>query len=313
MAALAAMAVALAAGCASGASDDKELAYRAKGISAMEAADFDNAAKNFQKALDQHVGGITDLELDICYYKALSQFKAGDIGDSIETYTSIIDYDEKNTDAYYLRGNVYLKAGKTEQAISDFDKALNLTEDYGKMATEMASALIDAGEAEKAKAYLNKVLSQESGEDAAYYQGVAYYLMEDYENAVKKLSACISGGNSDGYVMLAQSYVAQGQSANAASAIESYLSKNEADAGALNISGCIYLQNEKYDKAIKEFDKALELNDDNYNKEIQKNRISAYEHKGDYDTAFELIKQYIGLYPDDADAVREKKFIKTRK
>ncbi len=40
-----------------------------------------------------------------------------DYDGAIETYTSLIDYDKENANAYYLRGSVYLDTDKKRQGI----------------------------------------------------------------------------------------------------------------------------------------------------------------------------------------------------
>jgi tetratricopeptide (TPR) repeat protein len=45
---------------------------------------------------------------------------------------------------------------------------------------------------------------------------------------------------------------------------------------------------------------------------LKKNEIIAHEKLGDFDTALEKIQEYINLYPEDQEALREWEFIKTR-
>ena len=71
---------ALLGGCAlPGAASEKELSYREQGIGLLEAGEYELAIEMFDLALEQTYGFFTKTELDICYYKALSQYKNGDI------------------------------------------------------------------------------------------------------------------------------------------------------------------------------------------------------------------------------------------
>ena len=92
-------------------------AYRKIGINSMAEGDYDKAVKSFQKALDTSLGKIGAEEIDICYYKAAAQFAKKDYDGAIETYTSLIDYDKENANAYYLRGSVYLDTDKKDKAV----------------------------------------------------------------------------------------------------------------------------------------------------------------------------------------------------
>ena len=67
----------LLGGCTSK-SEKKALEYKELGIKQMQEAKYDDAVSSFQKALDQSLGRIRAQELDVCYYKALAQYKSGD-------------------------------------------------------------------------------------------------------------------------------------------------------------------------------------------------------------------------------------------
>ena len=99
-------------------------AYRKIGINSMAEGDYDKAVKSFQKALDTSLGKIGAEEIDICYYKAAAQFAKKDYDGAIETYTSLIDYDKENANAYYLRGSVYLDTDKKDKAFKDYKNAV---------------------------------------------------------------------------------------------------------------------------------------------------------------------------------------------
>ncbi len=61
----------------------------------MKEAKYEDAVSSFQKALDQSLGRIRAQELDVCYYKALAQYKSGDTKAAIKTYDGLVDYDKK--------------------------------------------------------------------------------------------------------------------------------------------------------------------------------------------------------------------------
>jgi TolA-binding protein len=43
-----------------------------------------------------------------------------------------------------------------------------------------------------------------------------------------------------------------------------------------------------------------------------KRAISAYEYSGDFESAKEMLSDYLALYPSDEDAKRESTFLETR-
>ena len=101
----AAVLVAALTGCTNEKQENED-AYRQIGINCMEAKDYEGAISAFDSALSQKIGKIGDEEIDICYYKAAAQYANGDTDGAIATYSSILDYDEDNADAFYLRGSL---------------------------------------------------------------------------------------------------------------------------------------------------------------------------------------------------------------
>ena len=55
-------------GCGSGDKAKDKDAYRQYGINCIENGSYDDAVDAFQKALDQSVGSVGAVDLDLCYY-----------------------------------------------------------------------------------------------------------------------------------------------------------------------------------------------------------------------------------------------------
>ena len=60
------MIVAMLTGCGK-TTDSEQEAYRQYGINCLENGDYEEAVEAFQKALDQSVGGVGNMEIDICF------------------------------------------------------------------------------------------------------------------------------------------------------------------------------------------------------------------------------------------------------
>ncbi|SDB18479.1 tetratricopeptide repeat protein [Eubacterium oxidoreducens] len=310
---LGAMGMLILNGCTSKEELENEQAYRTIGINDLKSGEYEDAIEAFDKALEVKSGGsVTNLEIDINYYKALAQYKNGDSDGAIETYTAIISYDEEAADAYYLRGNVYLQEEESKKAIADFEKAIELAEDFGEMSNQVGTALIGADMEDEAATYLNEVISKggSSGEEL-YNVGNAYYLLEEYDQAISTLEEAKSS-NDDATLLLAEVYLAKGETGNATAQIEEYTSSHSEDGEALNLAGCVAMQNEDYETAISCFSKGLEIEDVENEQELLQNEIAAYEYAGDFDTAYSLMQDYLEKYPEDEDAVRENTFLQTR-
>ncbi len=301
----------LLSGCQS-AADEKMQEYKVLGISQMESGDYESAANSFQKALDQSVGSIGAEELDICYYKALALYKSGNTEGAIEAYTALVEYDSKNWEVYYLRGNVYLQEGQTEEALADYAQAVSLRGDDIELYAHIYENLLNAGLEESGQEYLTVVLATEpSDAEEYYYLGDVYFLSGDYENAKTNLLQAQEMGYDKALLLLGQVYAAEGDDDAAKSAFESYMEKYPEDADALNELGEIALEAGEYEDAVTYLEAALSSADGDAAASVLKNLIIAYEYIYDFQSACDTAEEYLSLYSDE-EIEREYEFLKTR-
>ncbi len=304
--------LAAAAGCGSVDRETQE-SYRKLGLRKLSEQDYEGAADSFQKALNESRGKIGDVELDICYYKALSQFKSGDLKGAIETYDSLVEYDDENADVYFLRGSVYLQDGQSDAGIRDYDRAAALDPENYMMCAEMYENLCAFDEEEKGKEYLKLALEQKpsSGEDYCG-QGYLYLLLEDYDQAAKMLSQAVDKGYEKAMLYQAQVMKAQGKDEQAHELFEAYSGKYPKDADALNEIGVLEMNAGDYKEALKNFEKAASLDPEGENQNLRLNLIYAYEYNGEFQKAYDLMKAYLKDHPKDVDAQKEFTFLKSR-
>lgn len=300
-------------GCQNEEALKNQKAYRQVGINQIEEGDYEGAVKSFQKALDQSLAVVGDMEIDICYYKAAAQYKSGDTKGALETYQALIDYDKKNADPYYLRGCIYLKEGDKEKARKDFDKALELNPKDYELYVSIYENLLGIGDTEQADALLEKALKF-PGEDADDYRerGHIYLLKGDYENARKELDKAINKEDTRALLYMAQVYDAQGNKDQAQALYESYIAQNGSDSETLRTLGEMQMEAENYEQALEFFQKALKAETVLNEQTLRKNEIIAYEKLKDFDSAKKKMKAYLKDYPDDVKAQREFVFLQTR-
>lgn len=315
IAVLACAAVCMFAGC-SGKNDEAREAYRQYGINCMQEGKYEDAANAFQKALDQSVGGISEVELDICYYKAQALYQSGDAEGALEVYTSIIDYKE-DPRAYFLRGSLYYSTGlepKEGQGEKDFDKAVSLHPENYELYIGIYEILSGQGDPlGNAADYLDKALKIPGDEaDDHLQKGRIYYLLGDYDKAKELQEKAQSEGQKGAGYYLAQTYEALGDADAADSAFSTYLDSGLADADDLYHIGESMMKAGEYKRAIDCFDKALEMEDVPNEQIILKGRIAAYEFMGDFDKAKELLETYQKEYQNDFSMDEEKIFLETR-
>lgn len=299
-------------GCSSQRLED-ELAYRQVGLNSMETGDYEEAITAFNAALSQHIGSITNTEIDICYYKAAAQYASGDIESAYNTYTDLISFDDEDSNAYYMRGCLLLQMGDSEKALLDYANAVkNNAEDY-ELYIHIYENLASYSLAEDGETYLNKAfdIKGDSAENLTW-RGRIYLLLGQYDNAAEELKAALTKGSTDANLYLAQVYDAQGDVENAKNHYEAYMAAGAADSEAMNALAEIEISKGNYTAALDYINQGLAMENVPNKKALMQNKIIAYEYTSDFSGAWEVIQEYVALYPEDMDAQREYIFLKNR-
>ena len=302
----------LLGGCTSK-SEKKAQEYKELGIKQMQDADYEKAVNSFQKALDQSLGKIHAEQLDVCYYKALAQYKAGDTKAAIKTYDGLIDYDAKNWEAYYLRGSVYLADGQLEACLKDYEQAVSLHDSDAELYGNISENLQNAGKTEEAQKYLEQGLKLKPSSAADYESlGKLYQIKGDTENAVQMLTKAAEQGADSAYLTLGQLYSSQDKKEDAQAAFQKYMEKHPKDADALAQLASIATDAGDYDDAAVYYKDAMEAAQGDQVQELQKSLVAVYEKQGDFAAALEEAKSYVADYPDDSEMQKEYEFLQTR-
>lgn len=288
-------------------------AYRQLGINKMNEGDYAGAVEAFQKALDQSQAVIGDMELDICYYKATAQYNSGDMQGAITTCNALIDYDDKDAKAYFIRGCVCLKEGDSENARKDYARALELSGDNYALYLSVYENLAGAGYNSEAEELVAKALDLKGDSaEACRERGHIYLIREEYDNARKELDQAINKGDTKALLYLAQVYEGQGDDKKAKSLYESYLEQNDSDTDTMIALGEMQLESGKYQKALELFQQALEAGRPEDDKKLRRNEIICYENLLEFGKAKEKMASYVRDYPEDEEAQRENMFLQTR-
>jgi len=287
----------------------KQEAYRKIGITAMEEGKYIEAQTAFNNALavSKKIGAN---EMDICYYKAAAQYAAGSLNDAIETYTVLLDYDDKNSDAYFLRGCVYLKTNESAKALEDFSKSVKYGAD-DEIYLEIYHSLNGAGYEAEGLAFLEEVLEKKPGKVARNYtvRGQIYQLKGSLDKAEEQLLTAIDMGDTIANIYLAQVYEEKGDLEKEEACIDAYIAVYPDSSIAYNKKGCDAMESKDYTEAIRCFNEGLALDEVTNEQELRSNLIAAYEYNGDFTSAKSAMEEYLVDYPEDTKAAREYLFL----
>lgn len=305
------MVAALISGCGKKDTTDQE-AYRQFGINCMERGRYEEAVEAFQKSLEISVGGITNLELDTCYYKAEAQYLAGDIEGAFETYNALINYDEL-AKAYYLRGCLYFTTGEQEKGQKDLERAAEKAENDYELYIALYETMAQYGKGAEGQIYLNQALEiKGDGQKDLLYKGRVYELLGETEKAVTNLEGALEKGEAKANFYLAQIYAEKGNDGQAETYFKAYVDSGVASAEELCSMGELQMANRDYDTAITYFKSALEVEKNNSKQRIMKNMVIAYESTHKYDEARKVMEEYLKEFPEDEEAKKEATFLETR-
>ncbi len=290
-----------------------EIDLRDQGIEALDSGDYDNAIDLFNKALGKSIGKVTDLEIDINYYKAAAQFKGGHFKDAEKTYTYLIKYDKKNYEAYFLRGSIYANEGEVGEAITDYDAAVAIDEKNYLLYIQIYENLNSLGYTDQGLVYLNDALKvSDKSANGKYYKGRIYYMLGQTADATENLEAAIDKDVIEAKLYLAKIYQDAGDFDKAQKLLEEYASSDEVTSDAMAALGDIEMTNGNYESALSYYQAGLTLDSIDNMPALMKGQVAALEKLDRYSEAKDILTQYLDSYPDDEVASKELVFLQTR-
>ena len=293
--------------------DEEEISLRDQGISAMDSGDYEGAIDLFNQALGKSIGKVTDLEIDINYYKAAAQFSAGLFDDAAKTYTYLIKYDPDNYEAYFLRGSIYANEGEIGEAITDYDAAVAIDEKNYLLYIEIYDNLNAIGYTDQGLVYLNNALNvSDKSANAKYYKGRIYYMLGQTSEARENLQTAVDKDISEARLYLAKLYQDEGDFDTALSLLEEYAASDDVTSDALAALGDIELTNGNYESALNYYQAGLSLDSIDNMPELMKGQVAALEKLERYSEARDILTQYLEDYPNDEAAEKELIFLETR-
>ncbi|MBQ8597450.1 MAG: tetratricopeptide repeat protein [Lachnospiraceae bacterium] len=297
---------------AEAAGENQRLLYRGQGLAYLGKTMYAEAAEAFEKALACSDGRVVSMDYDINYYLATAYYKMGEKDKAIQVYDAIVALKEKEEDAYYLRGVVYIEKGDLERAQADFDRTMKLNpENYDRL-IEIYCVLEANGYKEVGQQYLQAAMDAGTKNMTNYEKGRICYYLEDYDNARTYLEKARDDSGYEAVLFLGKTYETLGDNNYAISVYNTYLESGEQNSQVLNQLGLCRMKAEDYEGALMAFQAAMNIEDNGMMQTLKMNEIIAYERLGEYKQASVLLESYLKTYPDDEVAQREYTFLKTR-
>lgn len=194
----------------------------------------------------------------------------------------------KNALSYLKRGVAYYYLKRFDEAIQDFNMALDLDDKLVIVYNLRAETYRNLNNLQKAIEDYDKILElDDKVVDVYHNRGVAYYDLNEFDKAIENFDSVLRIDNTyfRAYYMRGNTYIKLN---NFEKAVENYnkvLAFDDKVADAYHNRGVAYYNLDRFDKAIEDFDQVLELGDKS--SEAYFNRGSAYSNLGKLDEALE--------------------------
>ena len=239
------------------------------------------------------------------FYRALAKFNLDDLKGAEEDATTCIEHNPFITDAYELRGVTRQNLGKTEEAIADYDKALEQLPENRGILFNKALALESVKEYGRARAAFDSLLVHHPSFDGAYLGRARLNLQTgDTVSAVSDIDKALSinKNNVNAYVMRADIAIHSNRDyARALGDMDEAIKLQPRYAGYFINRAFLRYNLDDYYGAMSDYDYAIQLEPLNttaiYNRALLKAEVQ------DFRNAAADLTQVINLRPNDYRAL----------
>lgn len=300
---------------------NNQRALRGKGIAYYNAHQYEEALEEFEEALS--IGVLSELNLDILYYKGRALLNLGDYEGAVQTYTTIIEKYDKTPEAFGSRALAYDKSGDYEKSLADYEEAISLEPKGYNYYFGIYNLMRETGKSHEAEAVLTKAseIAVKTKEDRFSMAKVHYY-QEANDLALSEMDEAYANGFSSAYFYIGGIHNRKKDYPTAIYYYEKFIEEGR-DSGELNanqpeipaaynqIAYCLMAQG-KYNQALDYLERGIALSQLEVLPHLRKQEIIAYENMGSFDIALEKVLDYIADYPEDEQILREEQFLITR-
>ena len=190
-------------------------------------------------------------------------YKNGNFEEAIKFYSEAIEKMPKFADAYNNRGRVKLELDNLEGAIQDFEKAVSIDDNFYMAKFNLAEAYSNTDKLDESLTLLKQISNQYK--DSSFYfitLSNVFIQKNNFSEANSNLAVALklNPKNDKGYTNLGYIQYSDKNYNAAKQNFEKAISINPKQHFAINNLSLIYAEKEDYIKALEIVDKALEIN-----------------------------------------------------
>lgn len=259
-------------------------AYNNLGVLYDKQNDYENALKNYAKAVNVQPGyAIAHQNLGLLFLRH-RQFN-----EALKQFNNVVQLDENAFVAHYHLGNLYLGKDKLEQAEEHYRAALAMNPEHSDTLSNLGVICLKKDQPQLAIDYFTKALAFDiEHQDARNNMAATFMQYDRYENAARHYRELLQQdpSNEEYHYNIGVAYMNLGHLKEAITHFEYVINKlsagNNRYAASLNNLAAIYWRLEQKDKAKEFLLKALEIDSNNT---ISQYMLSALTQESDYSFA----------------------------
>lgn len=179
---------------------------------------------------------------------------------AIEDYMKVLELEPDNEDAYIRLAEIYFELREIKKQELCYKEVIKINPNNLIVNEQLASYYYSQNKYKEALGYINVALELGSDEEwLNLAQGECYYEIHEYNRALEVYCKIINSNNNLGYDYRGDVYMALKQYDKAIKDYEKFIELKPESKGVYYRLGLAYYKNENYDKAIESLNKAILL------------------------------------------------------
>jgi tetratricopeptide (TPR) repeat protein len=243
----------------------------------------------------------------MAYYNlGLVYFQQGRLDEAITQYQKVLQINPVETDALNNLGSAFLQQGRLDEAVAHYRKALTINPDSAETHYNLGNALFQQGRTDEAMAHYQKALSINPDDAMAHYNlGNALLQQGRLGEAMAQYqqTLAINPDYAEAHNNLGNVLIQQGRAEEAIVHFQKALAIKPDYADAQNNLGSALLQQGRLEEAIAHYQKALSINPDDA--DFHHHLGNALIQQGRTAEALSQYQKTLAIRPDDADVLNK--------
>lgn len=285
--------------------------WRGAGISHMRLGKYEEAVEDFTRALavERLSKG---LQKDILSYRITALLKLDRLQEAMADCQQLFLVSAPDADGYFLTGMTALEMDSYTEAYSNFEQSFEMDSSYDR-AIQIYEAYSGRGMEADGTHFLEKALEAPAKTVEDYYdRGRVYYYMEDYDNARSELITASQKGYEDSVLLLGMVYLAKNDISNSRALFIQYISGTKQSAKGYNGLALCDMKEGNYNSALVNIQEGLPYASTEELQSLLFNEVVIYEKMLEFQTAYRKAQEYLEMFPDDHEMLRERTFLRSR-